>query len=101
MNPDEKELLEQLVKDMGQVRQAIVGNPEIGHDGLVKQLDTEREHRRDGDKRLHEKHDSLDKRVTVIEKWKDRTIWTLVGIGFGSSAGGAGFGYWLARALGS
>lgn len=110
--PTEPFTTDQLVADLHtrftRVERAILGDPSIGHTGLVEdvrnlkrsEMDAVGIHgeidkrRADGDKRLHDRLDTaeatLSENVRSIEKKLDRAVWLGLGGFVGGGAIGAG-----------
>lgn len=105
----QEELLKDLHTRFNRVERAILGDPSVGHRGLVNRVENlERlgesapevhgaidQRRVEGDRRAHDRIDELDTstrdRLTSIEKKLDRAIWLVTGafIGGGLIGGGS------------
>jgi hypothetical protein len=106
MPPTTDELLTDLATRFQRVERAILGDPSVGHRGLVSRVETlettttgrEAEHKEleksriEGDRRVHERIDKVDttadSNLRRIEKKLDRSIW-MTG---GAFLGGLGLG---------
>ncbi len=102
-------LLEELVDRFDRVERAILGEPSVGHTGIVTRMErVEDEHRKipevhaaiaqnriDGDKRVHNRIDEIETqtrdRLDSIEKKLDRALWLAAGgvLGGGVIGGGS------------
>lgn len=103
------EMVRDLYTRFTRVERAIMGEPSVGHLGLVNRVDrlesadkeaTEahtviEQNRRDGDKRAHDRIDQVEtdtySRLNSIERKLDRAIWLSIGafVGGGAIAGGS------------
>jgi hypothetical protein len=110
---NDAELLKDLHTRFARVERAILGDPSVGHRGLVDRVETLEAHdqeatdahlsidrrREEGDKRIHKRIDEVEDtfttHATAIERKLDRVIWVAVG----AFAGGLGTGGGVVWAL--
>ena len=110
MTSDQAAFLDALPLKWDRVERAILGDPSVGHIGLVdRMLIVEEahtkipeahaaieEHRIAGDRRLHERLDEIEQQtrdhLAAIAKKLDRSIWLAAGAFLGGIGAGLGIG---------
>jgi len=110
MTSEQAAFLDSLPKKWDRVERAILGDPSVGHIGLVDRMVTVEEahtkipevhaaieeNRIAGDRRIHERLDEIEDQtrghLAAIEKKLDRSIWLAAGAFLGGMGAGVGLG---------
>jgi hypothetical protein len=91
--------LDELRQSVSRIEWAVAGDRDLGHKGLAARVEILElnqsgleDKRQQGDSRVHDRVDKVDRRVDDVERSWDRARWMTLGaaVGSGLVAGGAG-----------